>query len=185
MYIPRRITTGKKSSVGLSWIDADAGSIGNQVRIGHLNVFRRIKKLSIGSDSYILNSNHFFGTRSYPDFPATLSIGEQVGIMSRHFIDVSGTVEIADRAILAGRDTHLWSHTLTPKGDLRPLSIRIGEGCYVGARCTLVGCSIPDNWVVAAGSVVVGSFEPGPTRCLIAGNPAKVVKRYEDHHERD
>lgn len=178
LLIPRRIERGNRVSIGLSWIDALDGAIGDDVRIGHLNVLRQIKRLEIGSNAYLLNGNQFFGAKHYDDFPGTLVIGENAGVMSRHFFDVSGEISIGERAVIAGRDTHIWSHTLAASGNLVPTHVRIGAGCYVGARCTLIGCSIPDGWIVGAGSVVVGNFDPEPTRCLIAGNPAKIVKRY-------
>ena len=42
----------------------------------------------------------------------------------------------------------------------------------------IYGVSIPDNTIVAAGSVVTKSFvEPG---CIIGGNPAKIIGKVDD-----
>lgn len=55
-------------------------------------------------------------------------------------------------------------------------AIRIGDDAWIGANCTLLkGARIGDGCIVATGSVVLGGDYPD--RSLIAGNPAKVVKR--------
>jgi acetyltransferase-like isoleucine patch superfamily enzyme len=52
--------------------------------------------------------------------------------------------------------------------------ITIGNNCFIGNRAiVLYGVSLPNNTIVAAGSVVTKSIDkPG---CIIAGNPAKVI----------
>jgi acetyltransferase-like isoleucine patch superfamily enzyme len=54
-------------------------------------------------------------------------------------------------------------------------SIELGRHVWIGSNTTVLkGSKIPDGCVVASGSVVSSVFEE--TNCLIAGNPAKVVK---------
>lgn len=52
--------------------------------------------------------------------------------------------------------------------------IRIGNNCFIGkGSIILYGVTIPDNTLVAAGSVVTKSVqEPG---LIIGGNPAKII----------
>lgn len=51
----------------------------------------------------------------------------------------------------------------------------IGKNCWLGMNAiVLPGVVLGDNTVVGAGSVVTHSFPGG--RCVIAGNPAKVIK---------
>ena len=55
--------------------------------------------------------------------------------------------------------------------------IHIGRHCWLGMQCIILkGCVIEPNTMVAAGSVC-GSHTPRETNCILAGNPAKVVKR--------
>ena len=60
------------------------------------------------------------------------------------------------------------------------MNLHVGQGVYIGARSTLIGCSIPDRAMVGAGSVVNKSFATEDYRLLIAGNPAIVKKRYDN-----
>lgn len=64
-------------------------------------------------------------------------------------------------------DSRLWKHS-----DSAP--IIIGENCWIGANVRICkGVTIGDNSVVAACSVVTKDV---PANCIVAGNPAKVVK---------
>ena len=52
--------------------------------------------------------------------------------------------------------------------------IVIGDNCFIGMNSIILkGTTLGDNVVVGAGSVVHGKF---PSNCIIAGNPAKIIK---------
>ena len=54
-------------------------------------------------------------------------------------------------------------------------SIEIGNHVWIGSNVTVLkGSRIPDGCVIASGSVVSSVFEK--RNCLIAGNPARVIK---------
>lgn len=54
-------------------------------------------------------------------------------------------------------------------------NIVIGEKCWIGMNAVLLpGVVLGDNTIVGAGSVVTKSFPQGS--CVIAGNPAQIVK---------
>lgn len=171
---------GRGVRIGLSYLDAGKMVLEDNVRIGHFNIIRGVKNFRVGTGTYIANFNHIFGA-AYAGWASTLNIGEDVNFMSRHFIDVGGSVTIGDRAVIGGRDTQFWSHTrafVDGKPSLQPTCIAIGEDVYIGARATLVSCEVPPEAVVGAGSVVTKSFPPEECRLLIAGNPAAIRKRY-------
>lgn len=174
---------GTEVRIGLSYIDCEQVILGNNIRIGHFNVIRCLRSFQVGNGSYIANFNQFFGNK-YEDARWTrqLILGEKVLFMSHHFVDVAGTITIGSKTTVGGRDTQFWSHSLTHDqgvADLAPMDVHIGEGAYIGARATLVGCTIPNLAVVGAGSVVNKTFTPENCRLLIAGNPATIKKRYE------
>lgn len=53
--------------------------------------------------------------------------------------------------------------------------VTIGEKCWIGMNCTILpGVELGPNVVVGAGTVVTHSFREG--YCVIAGNPAKIIK---------
>lgn len=61
---------------------------------------------------------------------------------------------------------------------LTPKPIIIGEKCWIGMNSVLLpGVELGDNTIVGAGSVVTRSFVEG--YCIIAGNPAKIIKSIE------
>ncbi|MFV3517292.1 DapH/DapD/GlmU-related protein, partial [Mycobacterium tuberculosis] len=73
------------------------------------------------------------------------------------------------------------SHDLGPAsrraGTEKALPITIGDGCWIGARCTVLGgATIGAGTIVAAGAVVVG---PLPPNVLAAGVPAAVKRVLE------
>ena len=55
--------------------------------------------------------------------------------------------------------------------------IKIGRNCFIGCNSIILkGTVLGDGCVVGAGAVVAGKFE---NNCVIAGNPARVIKRLE------
>ncbi len=63
---------------------------------------------------------------------------------------------------------------------LPPQPIVIGKNCWIGINSVILpGVTLGDNTTVGAGSVVTKSFTEG--RCVIAGNPAKIIKLIDDN----
>jgi acetyltransferase-like isoleucine patch superfamily enzyme len=54
--------------------------------------------------------------------------------------------------------------------------VTIGERCWIGMNSVILpGVILGDRTIVGAGSVVTHSFPEG--YCVIAGNPAKIIRR--------
>jgi acetyltransferase-like isoleucine patch superfamily enzyme len=112
-------------------------------------------------------------------------LDDEAMIMSHHFFDVGGLISIGQRAVVGGRDSHFWGHTRKYDENNQPtlsaLDIHIGESVYIGARSTLIGCTIPRGAIVGAGSVVTSKefkLNADGNSILIAGNPASIRKVY-------
>ena len=57
--------------------------------------------------------------------------------------------------------------------------VKIGNNCWIGMNAMILpGVELGDNTIVGAGSVVTKSFSEG--MIVIAGNPAKVIKRLKE-----
>ncbi|MBS5927319.1 MAG: acyltransferase [Clostridium sp.] len=61
-------------------------------------------------------------------------------------------------------------------------NIVLGCKCWIGMNSIILpGVKLGDNTVVGAGAVVTKSFEEG--NCIIAGNPAKIIRRLSIYEE--
>lgn len=185
---------GRRVSVGLSIIDAGACEIGDDVRVGHLNVFVGVKVLSLGEHARVGHLNVIRGgdevrigryaeiirlneINSIPD-PVVVNpvepkfhLGDGSVVTAGHKIDFTDRVEIGRRTILGGRNSSLWTHN---RQRTRP--ILIGELSYIGSEIRVApGGVIPSRCIVGIGSVVTGRLEG--ENLLIAGVPAKPIKQ--------
>lgn len=107
-------------------------------------------------------------------------------LLARHVnIDYTGEVVIEDNVWLSeGAELHSHIHALTPertrrtKDGILTKKLILRQGCWVGARAIVlpqVG-EIGQGAIIGAGSVVTKPVEP---YTVVAGNPAKVVKRLD------
>lgn len=114
---------------------------------------------------------------------AHISIGNNVGI--------SGATIYARKGITIGDNTMIGGNVKILDNDFHPIEVEarladdkrqigtreivIGRNCFIGCNSIILkGTILGDNCVVGAGAVVAGKFEDN---CVIAGNPAKVVKK--------
>ena len=121
---------------------------------------------------------------------AEIVIGDNVGI--------SGATIYARKGIYIGDNTCIGGNCKILDNDFHPLEaetrnklladanggnsdlvpakpIKIGKDCFIGCNSIILkGTVLGDGCVVGAGAVVSGRFEAGS---VIAGNPAKVIRR--------
>jgi len=114
---------------------------------------------------------------------AEIYIGDNVGM--------SGATIYARKSIKIGKNTHIGGNAKILDNDFHPLEIEarnadnkekigtrpvvIGENCFIGCNSLILkGTTLGDGCVVGAGAVVSGTFGDN---CVIAGNPAQVIKR--------
>lgn len=115
------------------------------------------KNTHIGTDSWVGARNEIISTRNAP-----IHIGDRCDI-GPGVMFVVGSHEFGPSSRRAG------------KGKSRPITI--GNGTWIGARATILGGStIGEGCMIAAGSVIRGSF---PANVLIAGTPGKVVRHFD------
>ena len=96
-------------------------------------------------------------------------IGDRTEIHAGESVKIGNGVNIAWDCNILDRDYHAFE---SDKEVIKPVVIK--DNVWIGVRSTILkGVTIGEGAVVAAGSVVVKDV---PNRCLVAGNPAKVVK---------
>ena len=135
----------------LRWSGAE---VGKNVRINSSAVFSGNGDLSIGEDVWI-----GAGSVIMPVAPARVAIGSHVDIGPGVMI-LTGSHEIdPDGLHIGGRGT--------------AKSVTVGDGCWLGARVTILpGATLAEKTLVAAGAVVTKSVDEPCS--LVAGVPAVV-----------
>jgi serine acetyltransferase len=104
-------------------------------------------------------------------------IGRGSHIVGHFSIEIGDDIQTGPNVYVTDQN-HAYSDPDMPIGRQWPVerAVRIGSGSWLGtAVVVLPGADIGRNVVVGAGSVVNGKL---PDRCVAAGVPAKVVKRY-------
>ena len=114
------------------------------------------------------------------------SIGAGCKISSHSF--VCEGVEIEDGSFVGHGvmfTNDRYPRSLTPSGELQgdddweTLRTRVRRGASIGTNATiLAGVTIGEEALVAAGAVVTRDVPP---RTLVAGTPARVIRKLEDH----
>lgn len=102
-----------------------------------------------------------------------VAIDDGVNLYSVDKITIGSKVAISREAFLCTA-----GHDITkPNRPLVTAPITIGDGVWIGARAIILpGITIGEGAIVAAGAVVTKDVAPWS---VVAGNPAKVVKRRE------
>lgn len=114
---------------------------------------------------------------------AKIIIGNNVGI-SGATIYARKSIEIGDNTLIGGNvkildnDFHpleIEARNEDIKEKILAKPIKIGKNCFIGCNSiVLKGTELGDGCVVGAGSVVSGNFKE---KCVIVGNPARVIKQ--------
>lgn len=137
-------------------------------------VFQRVGK---GSNYRALSSVFLYAKN--------ISIGNNVQIGPRAYLDGAGGIELGDGCIIAPEvKIYSRSHNFDDNVQALPFDnvmlvapVKVGRYVWVGANAiVLPGVEIGDGAVIGAGSVVSKSI---PACAVAVGNPA-VVKKYRD-----
>jgi carbonic anhydrase/acetyltransferase-like protein (isoleucine patch superfamily) len=97
--------------------------------------------------------------------------------------------------VVIGSDTNVQEHTIMHTDPGFPLTI--GQGCTIGHRALLHGCTIGDNSLIGMGAIVLNGAKIGknslvgagalvtegkefPDNSLIVGSPAKVIRTLDE-----
>jgi acetyltransferase-like isoleucine patch superfamily enzyme len=116
--------------------------------------------------------------------PTMISGWGRIRFGDRCFVNVGSTI-ISVEEIVVGDDVAFANDVYVMDSDShgvegrphRQAPIRIGDGCWIGARAIILpGVTLGRRVLVAAGAVVTRDV---PDDSLVAGNPARVVRSLE------
>lgn len=135
-------------------------------------IIYRLKGFKIGKNSKIY-PKCFCGAK------CKLTLGENSFINWQNFLDLNDNITIGNNTLIAMRCNFITTfHDIGPHefrgGKSRTAPIVVGNGCWIGAHCTILpGVKIADGCVIAANSLVTKDTEPDG---LYVGSPAKRIK---------
>jgi acetyltransferase-like isoleucine patch superfamily enzyme len=164
------------------------------------NVFLRFRIKKIGLLSYIGRPIHILGgkyiyignkVRIFPGlrmevhnkgsivFEDDISVGQNLHIISSNEqLKICRSTTISGNVFITNIDhdhTEIGVHILKQKYHVKTTSV--GENCFIGYGAVIqAGTVLGKQCIIGANSVVRGIF---PDYCVIAGAPAKIVKRYD------
>jgi acetyltransferase-like isoleucine patch superfamily enzyme len=172
------------SRIGLCWIFPRHLIMEENSRIGHLTVCKNIDLLRLGAGAIIGQLNWITGFPSGPsrhfahqtDRQPELIVEAHAGISSRHLIDCTARVRIGAFATVGGFRSQLMTHSIDLQAGRQSAEpIEIGEYCFVGTNCVMLGgSSLPHHSVLGAQSLLNKKWDE-PYR-LYGGVPAKPLK---------
>jgi len=175
---------GENFKVGFSALFVEFIEVGDNVRIGHLNLMMN-EKIYLNSNSIIgylnilkglfilrLKEQAAIGNKNYITRgpkgvtygESVLELGELTKITAGHHIDMTRSVRFGDFSILAGIRSQLWTHGYyhADQGKDRIRidgEISIGNNVYVGSSCIFnPGVKVSNAIHIGGGSVISKSL---------------------------
>ena len=141
--------------------------------------------VNIGSFCRITVSTEFGGYKVKSKNKIRLKIGDYVDVGNNSFISANNSIEIGEHVIMApyvfitdhdhgfkNVNKHLHEQPLTENG-----YTQIGNNVFIGTKSTILkNVKIGNHSVIGSNSVVT---EDVPAYSVAAGNPAKIIKKYD------
>jgi acetyltransferase-like isoleucine patch superfamily enzyme len=174
----------RSARIGLAWVYPKHLRLGKETRIDHFSVVIHLDTVELGDYSTIGRSNWITGHPGGSDRHFThqadrrpqLVIGEHSAITKRHYLDCTHEIKVGRFTTIAGHHSELLTHSIdvvAGRQDSKP--IEIGDYCFIGTRCIVLGgARLPSQSVLAAGAVLTKAFDASFS--LYGGVPARFVK---------
>ncbi len=141
--------------------------------------FFEIKRYLLKKAGFIIGKNSKIVGPFVTSNVSKISIGENTWIGSNFTVSGNGTFIVGDFCDI-GPDVSILTgtHKIGPHnhraGEGIDLIVNIGDGCWIGAKSTLLGnIKVNDGAIIAAGSMVIRDVR---SDTLVGGIPAKEIK---------
>ncbi|RJP83254.1 MAG: acyltransferase [Desulfobacteraceae bacterium] len=153
--------------------------------------------VSLGPGSFLIAATHypsktmqnFENSIPVQSFNAKISIGNRVTSTADLQIAAQSEIVIEDDVMFAsnihindgvhGYETADVAYKYQKISKVAPITIK--KGCWIGQNVMIMpGVTIGEFTIIGANSIVKESI---PAKCIAAGNPAKVVKRWDERTE--
>lgn len=170
--------------IGFALVAPQSLVMGAHSYIGHLTVARGLRALELANHAtigrlnwitaYPKDKHQFF--KNDVDRDPSLLLGPHAAITHRHIIDCTDQIAIGPFTTIAGYRSQVITHSIEPgTGSQHAKPIRIGEYCFVGTSCVILGgASLPGYSILSAMSLLNHQFVD--TYALYGGVPAKKIK---------
>jgi maltose O-acetyltransferase len=146
--------------------------VGNRLRVSLLG----LAGFDIGKGTVIWGRIMITGSGNLYD---RLHIGESCWFNDACQLDLNAPIHIGNRVslghqVLLMTSTHAIGNSIRRAGEFVTCPIHIGDGAWLGSRCTILpGITVGEGAVVAAGAIVTNDVRPNT---LVAGVPAKIIR---------
>ena len=122
-------------------------------------------------------------------FQPSIAVGNRVVINQNFHCTCASFIEIGDGTSITANCgifdiTHPYEDiNINPRDAIiKTRPIKIGKDCLIGMNSVILpGAQIGNHCVVGANSTVSGTY---PDNCVIAGSPAKIIKKYDVNHNK-
>ena len=144
------------------------------------------KSISLGNNVSIGAFSRIVVSTTLNNLAGYIKIGNNVGLGEFAYLGGAAGLEIQNDCIIGQYfschpENHNYTNLEIPirLQGVSHQGIKIENNCWIGSKVTILdGVTIGSGCVIAAGSVVTKSF---PANCVIAGVPAKLIKRRNEH----
>lgn len=154
--------------------------IGRRARINKCKYINMGDNCRIGNDCRLSMYDEFGGVSYHPElcFGNNVYMGDHLTILCADKIHIKDNVLMASYITITSEN-----HGMDVEGDLgygkQPLvtaPVTIKEGVWIGEKVIILpGITVGKKAIIAAGSVVTRNV---PDYTIVAGNPARIIKRY-------
>jgi acetyltransferase-like isoleucine patch superfamily enzyme len=175
----------KSARIGIAFVLPGHLIMEAGARIGNLTVIKNLDLVHLKANATVGRGNWITGFPTGTDSPffahqvgrkAELIVEEHGAITNRHLIDCTSSVTIGRFTTFAGFQSQILTHSIDIEENRQSSKpVRIGEYCFVGTNCVILGGSVlPDKSVLAAKSLLTKEF--GEPYTIYGGIPAKPLK---------